>query len=192
MMYNCTVSVCIYSSIKIIRPVLCIIVIYNALYNIMLLQINSTEQTLGDITSAVVKELTESCAKCGISSDIIDRQSFACFPESPTHVTFRARLEGSSERSSSFFIFLLESWVSGGATINVTGVLMTVDAECSVAISSLSEGECSTTSSTDNRVVIIGGAVLAVLFIIAVSVVVGVALILKCRRVERPVRKANE
>ena len=198
MMYNCTVSVRIYSSIKIIRPVLCIIVIYNALY--MLLQINSTEQTLGDITSAVVKELTESCAKCGISSDIIDRQSFACFPESPTHVTFRARLEGSSERSSSFFILLLESWVSGGATINVTGVLMTVDAECSVAISSLSEEKCSTvssTSSTDNRAAIIGGAiiggaVLAVLFIIAVSVVVGVALILKCRRVERPVRKANE
>ena len=82
--------------------------------------------------------------------------------------------------------------MSGGATINVTGVLMTVDAECSVAISSLSEGECSSASSTDNRAAIIGGAVLAVLFIITVSVVVGVALILKCRPVERPVRRANE
>ena len=89
------------------------------------------------------QQLTESCAECGIRSDIIDEQSFACFPESPTHVTFRARLGGSSETDSGSLISLLESWVSGGATIILTGILMTVDAECSVAISSLSEGECS-------------------------------------------------
>ena len=109
----------------------------------------STERTekLEDIISAVLEELTDSCAECGISSDIIDRQSFACFPESPTHVTFRARLRGSSETDSGSLISLLESWVSGGATIIVTGVLMTVDAECSVAIASLSEGECSMTTT---------------------------------------------
>ena len=111
----------------------------------MFLQTTSTEQKLEDITSAVLEELTDSCAECGISSDIIDKQSFACFPESPTHVTFRARLGGSSETDSGSLISLLESWVSGGATIIVTGVLMTVDTECSVAISSLSEGECSMT-----------------------------------------------
>ena len=109
----------------------------------------STERTekLEDITSAVLEELTDSCAECGISSDIIDRQSFACFPESPTHVTFRARLGGSSETDSGSLISLLESWVGGGSTIIVTGVLMTVDAECSVVISSLSEGECSMTTT---------------------------------------------
>ena len=109
--------------------------------------IASTEQKLEDITSALLKQLTASCAECGISSDIIDEQSFSCFPESPTHVTFRARLGGSSETDSGSLISLLESWVSGGATIIVTGVLMTVDAECSVAISSLSEGECSMTTT---------------------------------------------
>ena len=113
----------------------------------MFLQTTSTEQKLEDITSAVLDELTASCAECGISSDIIDRQSFSCFPESPTHVTFRARLGGSSETDSGSLISLLESWVSGGATIIVTGVLMTVDAECSVAISSLGEGECSMTTT---------------------------------------------
>ena len=95
----------------------------------------------------MLEELTDSCAECGISSDIIDRQSFSCYPESPTHVTFRARLGGSSETDSGSLISLLESWVSGGATIIVTGVLMTVDAECSVAISSLGEGECSMTTT---------------------------------------------
>ena len=164
-----------------------------------------------DITSAVLEELTESCAECGISSDIIDRQSFACFPESPTHVTFRARLGGSSETDSGSLISLLESWVSGGATIIVTGVLMTVDAKCSVAISSLSEGECSMTtiqppdttassvttsdtsqSSTDNTAAIIGGVVVAVVFIIALSIFGIVALILKSRRRELFIRKTEE
>ena len=157
-------------------------------------------EKLEDITSAVVKELTASCAECGISSDIIDEQSFSCFPESPTHVTFRARLRGSSETDSVSLISLLESWVSGGATIIVTGVLMTVDAECSVAISSLSEGECvpdtettssTSQSSTDNTAAIIGGVV-AVVFIIALSIFGIVALILKSRRRELFIRKAEE
>ena len=151
-----------------------------------------------DITSAVLKQLTASCAECGISSDIIDEQSFACFPESPTHVTFRARLGGSSETDSGSLISLLESWVSGGATIIVTGVLMTVDAECSVAISSLSEGECSMTttaqSSTDNTAAVIGGVVAVILTItIIVAIIAIVALIMKSRRHgDLSIRKAEE
>ena len=107
-------------------------------------------------------------------------------------MTFRARLGGSSETDSGSLISLLESWVSGGATIIVTGVLMTVDAECSVAISSLSEGECSTellatstesparstelpASSTDNTASIIGG--MTALFIIVALVVAGVVIV---------------
>ena len=111
----------------------------------------STVQKLEDITNAVLEELTGSCAECGITSDIIDRQSFACYPESPTHVTYRARLEGTSETDSGSLISLIDDWVSGGASIIVTGVLMTVDSECSVAISSLSERECSViqTPTTD-------------------------------------------
>ena len=137
------ISICVYSSFSTrflfhyFLPRIVIIILQSSV---------EKNEKLEDITSAVVKELTASCAECGISSDIIDEQFFACFPESPTHVTFRARLGGSSETDSGSLISLLESWVSGRATIIVTGVLMTVDAECSVAISSLSEGECSMTS----------------------------------------------
>ena len=167
----------------------------------------STDQKLEDITSALLEELTGSCAECGITGDIIDRQSFTCYPESPTHVTYRARLEGTSDTDSGSLISLIEDWVSSGASIIVTGVLMTVDSECSVAISSLSEGECSsiqppttgptTSSITDptisstttssspsssgNTAAIIGGAV-AVLLIIVITVIAVVALILKYRR----------
>ena len=104
---------------------------------------------MDDITNAILKELSTSCPECG--DVVIDTLFFACYPESPTHVTYRARLEGTSETDSGSLISLIEVWVRGGASIIVTGVLMTVDSECSVAISSLSEGECSTaqTLTTD-------------------------------------------
>ena len=135
------------------------------------------------ITSAVLEQLTIMCAVCGITSDIIDTPSFACFPESPTSVTYRARLEGTSETDSGSLISLIEEWVSGGAGIIMTGVLVTVDSECSVAISSLGEGEC-TPSTTDNTAAIIGGSVVAVILIIAITfavVAIIMTLILKNR-----------
>ena len=165
------------------------------------LQGSSTDRRIEDITNAVMKELNVSCTECGITNDIIDEQLFACVPQSPTYVTYRARLEGTSETDSGSLISLIEEWVSNGASIIVTGVLMTVDTECSVAIASLSEGQCSaTTESTmttnDSTVTttestmttngstmpaIIGGVV-AVILIIALpiaAVVVTVTFIMK-------------
>ena len=150
------------------------------------MQVSSTNEKLEDITDAVIEELTASCAECGITDDIIDKQSFACFPESPTHVTYRARLEGTSETDSGSLISLIEEWVSGGTSIIVTGVLMTVDSECSVAISSLSEGECSTTtdSTTTNTTLptTIGGVVASLLIIALSVVIIVVSLVIKRRR----------
>ena len=134
------------------------------------------------ITSAVLEQLTIMCTECGITSDIIDTPSFACFPESPTSVTYRARLLGTSETDSGSLISLIEEWVSGGAGIIMTGVLVTVDSKCSVAISSLGEGECQP-STTDNTAAIIGGVV-AVILIIAITfavVAIIMTLILKNR-----------
>ena len=76
--------------------------------------------------------------------------------------------------------------MSGGASIIVTGVLMTVDSKCLVAISSLGEAECqpptndpttdstststdSTSTSIDSTAAIIGGSVVAVILIIALT-----------------------
>ena len=152
-------------------------------------------------------QLTASCSDCDITSDIIDRQSFACYPESPTYVTYRARLEGTSETDSGSLISLIEDWVRGGASIIVTGVLMTVDKKCSVAIPSLSEGECispteMTTTTADNTIssqgssdnaVIIGGGTVAVVIvlIVAIALVIIVALVLKHRRGSLSIKKAE-
>ena len=176
------------------------------------MQVTSTEQKLKDITNAVLEELTVSCTDCGIASDIIDKQSFVCFPESPTHVTYRARLEGTSETDSGSLISRIEKWTSDGSRIIVTGVLMTVDSECLVAISSLSEGECqppptiptpsssmittdsTASSSSSNTASIIAGVVVAVFSIVAiiVAIVVIVALILKHRRGGLSIKNAEE
>ena len=115
-------------------------------------------------------------------------------------MTYRARLEGTSERGSDSLISLIEDWVRGGPGVIVTGVLMTVDSHCSVAISSLSEGECllrdpstepratddstkygSSRGSTDNTAGIIGGTFATVLVIVVAIVVAIIALILKNR-----------
>ena len=145
---------------------------------------------LDSITRTVLKVLKNSCSDCGITNDIIDKLSFSCFPESPTYVTYRARLEGTSETDSGSLISLIEEWVSGGASIIVTGVLMTVDSECSVAISSLSEGECLT---SDNTMIIITVAVAAIvgIMVIAIIVIVAAVIVRHCHR-DMPIQKANE
>ena len=147
----------------------------------------STNEKLGDITNAVLEKLTTTCSECGITNDIINQQTFACFPESPTYVNYRARLQGNSKINSSSLISLIEEWVNNGSHIVMAGVLMTVDSECSVVIPSLTERECfptteSTTTATDSTVTIITGGVVAVVFIIVLTVaavVIAVALIMR-------------
>ena len=91
-----------------------------------------------------------SCGEC--SSVMIDNQFLLCYPESPAFLTYRARLEGTSETDSGSLTSLIEEWVTGGgANVTVTGILMTVDSHCSVAISSLSQPECSPPSNTEPR-----------------------------------------
>ena len=140
-----------------------------------------------NITNAVLEELTDMCSHCGITNDVIDKQLFACFSESPTYVAYRARLEGTSETDSGSLISLIEEWVSGGASIIVAGVLMTVDSECSVAISSLSEGECLTSDSSacscSDTGAIVAGVVVIILIIVITIIAAVVTLIVKHRHV---------
>ena len=180
---------------------------------LILSQSSERSLKLQHITAAVVEVLQASCGEC-VSEIMIDNQFFVCYPESPSHVTYRARLEGTSERESGSLISLIEEWVRGGANVIVTGVLMTVDPDCSVAISSLSEGDCSPTTTTitadlptvaedlgDSTTIdggttiyiapIITGAVVAVMvvLIIAVTIFAIVFLVLKNRHGELSLKK---
>ena len=104
----------------------------------------STERDLklGDITIEVVEKVVALCPDCGFTDTSIDKQSFSCYPNSPSFVTYRARLERTSLTDSDNFISLIEQWVSDGASVIVSGVLLKVDSKCLVEISDLSEDEC--------------------------------------------------
>ena len=147
----------------------------------------------------MLRTLTASCGDCGITGDIIDMELFRCFPDSPSHVTYRARLQGTLETDSDSLISLIEMWVSNGAYIGVTGLHTTVDTKCSVKISSFSGEECliipdstsgpnagttdSTTDSSGNTTgpgIVAGVVTVVVILIIAISMIV-VLLILKYR-----------
>ena len=112
-------------------------------------------------------------------------------------MTYRARLEGTSETDSGSLISLIEQWVRSGASVIVTGVLMTVDSDCSVAISHLSEPECSPPLPSPTAVVegdfenstpdsvntgALIGAVVTIVLIISATVVIVVLLYFKCHR----------
>ena len=125
------------------------------------------------------------------SSEMIDNQFFVCYTESPSFVTYRARLEGTKETDGGSLISLIEEWVRGGVSLIVTGVLMTVDSKCSLAISSPDQTECSLLPITesnstieeanpisDNTPAVIGGA-LGVVIVLVVAVVIIVLLIRK-------------
>ena len=160
-----------------------------------------------DITHQVLEELSASCPDCGDVS--IDEQSFSCFPESPTHVTYRARIEGTSQAHSSYLVSLIEKWVrSGGARIIVTQIQLTVDPDCSVAIPSLTyDMECeqvimstvakepapSVTATPDvlNSIGLIGGGV-AITTILFITITIVIAIVIVKRRHKRYFWRADE
>ena len=188
--------------------------VHTAMFIILLYAIQSTDrdEKLEDITSAVVYQLKLSCSECSITTDIIDRRSFACYPDSPTFVTYRARLEGTSLNDSAPLVSVIEVWVRDGAGIIVAGILLTADSKCSVVISSLSEEECfptstdpptdpptitdtisnSTTTVTTNVAqssvditVVIGGA-MAVMIVVAIIIVIVLVILFLKNRQARP------
>ena len=100
---------------------------------IAFLQSSSTDEKLSDITDAVMDTLTTSCPNCAIASSRIDQQSFTCDSESPTYVTYRARLEGTSETDSGSLIPLIEAWARTGPNITAGGEKLTVSQETLVS-----------------------------------------------------------
>ena len=112
---------------------------------------SSTDAKLTDIANAVVNQLKSSCTECG--SETVDNHFFlVCNPKSPSFVTYRARLKGTSKTDSGSLVTVVEEWVRDGATVIVSGILMRVDSDCSVTVSDLDEGECSSTSTTNTDI----------------------------------------
>ena len=143
-----------------------------------------------DITSALLQQLISSCPDCRMKD--IDMQLIDCGSESV--IVYRARLEGTSQTDSSSLISLIEDWVTTGPSFIVTGILMKVDSECAVVISSLSDGECTQTStdsspsstsssqaSSDTPSTAIIGGVVAIVIALIVGVVIVIVSVLRVK-----------
>ena len=100
-----------------------------------------------DIIQEVVNELNRRC-QCSVEVDQITNAGFICFPESPTAVTFRAKISGSQQVLTSQLISFLEEWTSSSVLILVQAQLLSVDGSCDVEISSASDPECVSVSTT--------------------------------------------
>ena len=132
------------------------------------------------VTSAVAREVEAHC-RCGFTAEVISAPFFRCFPQSTSAVTLRARL------TDSRFLAAVQDWIHSSGLIPIRGTLIQVDNTCQVAITSLTDTECtSQPASADNSVAVIGGVVggVVIVLIIAITIVVVVIAILmfKSRR----------
>ena len=164
-------------------------------------QSNDRSLKVEQITREVVEKVAALCPECGFTDASIDKQSFSCYSQSPSFVTYRARLEGTSQTDSDHFISLIEQWVMGGASVIVAKVLLKMDSKCSVEISDLSEDECIMEVTVDPRqdevlttepnsgspsltTILIGIIVIVIVIIIAITATVIAVLVLRSRQTQ--------
>ena len=150
-----------------------------------IVQDNRASEKLEDISSAVEQVVQD---KCVCSWSEVDSELFRCFEGSDDSVTWRARLLATSEVEEDRLFSVLEDWVSGGGSMVVGGVALSLVPQCSRQIDQLlqdqdgckgSEGGVSAGSSAG---AVAGGIVSALVVVVAITAVVIAALILWKRR----------
>ena len=142
----------------------------------------------------MVQNINQHC-QCGLSAECITEGAFQCFENSEQQVTFRARLHGTSEVTSSQLVAYLETYFAEvDSTIAIQGVRLDVDKSCPLVINSFSDLQCTTATTSDstttmaaqsdNTAAIIGGvvAVIVVVTIAVVSVTGIAAYIIICHK----------
>ena len=150
-------------------------------------QADDTVAKINYIVNGMHNGLRSLCG-CDITKESIAKRSFLLCSNTLSHfVTYRSQLSGTPEADSHTLISYIEDWVAGGPSIRVHGVLMKIDSECPVTISSFNDELCMETmaitasesptsgspnsqSSIDNTGAIIGGILVALTVIIALTV----------------------
>ena len=88
---------------------------------------------------------TQQLCLCGLRTDHITEYAFQCFANSEYKVTFRARLHGTAQATSSQLLTNIETWVAQtDTTIAIQGVRVHIDSSCPFAISTFGDPECTT------------------------------------------------
>ena len=82
------------------------------------------------------------CDDCGLTTNHVTNGAFQCFIQDSHEVTFRARLHASPTAASNQLINYIIHWIETGASVALSGILLSVDRGCDVVIESFSDPEC--------------------------------------------------
>ena len=115
-----------------------------------------------------------------------DSELFQCFEGSDGSVTWRARLLATSEVEEDRLFSVLEDWVSGGGSVVVGSVVLSLVPQCSGQIDQLLQDQDGCQgggeSAGSSAGAVAGGVVSALVVVAAITAVVIAALILWKRR----------
>ena len=130
-----------------------------------------TSEKQQDISLTIVAVVEEEC-ECTYSLRSIDSELFRCFDGSDGSVTWRARLLATSEVKKDSLSSVLEDWVSGGGSVVVGGVVLSLVPQCSRQIDQLLQEQDGCQGSGDGEPVgssagAVAGGVVSVLVVVA-------------------------
>lgn len=94
------------------------------------------------VTNTIVENTLALCEDCGLTMNHITDGAFQCFVQDSHEITFRARLHASPTSTPMELINYIIQWVENGASLAISGVLLSVDQGCDIVIESFSEPEC--------------------------------------------------
>ena len=94
------------------------------------------------VIKAIIDNTASLCESCGLTVNHIADGGFQCFTQDAHEVTFRAHLYATPTATLQQLIAHMSHWVDNGASIAISGLLLTVDSRCDIVIASFSEPEC--------------------------------------------------
>ena len=97
---------------------------------------------MSQVTKAIVDNTAILCEGCGLTANHVDDGGFQCFTQTAHTVTFRAHLYSTPTSTPQELITHITHWIKNGASVSLSGLLLTVDRGCDVVIESFSEPEC--------------------------------------------------
>ena len=138
-----------------------------------------------EIANNVINELQQLC-QCNLAANVINNGGFICFMQSPQYVTYRAKIQGTTNVAALELISYIEQWVTSGAILNVRAQFLNLQPFCAVPIISADEDECTSTSiSTETNgssgynttVIAIIIAVVCIVIIISTTLIIAIVFV---------------
>jgi hypothetical protein len=94
------------------------------------------------VIEAIIDNTASLCESCGLTVNHVADGGFQCFTQGAHEVTFRAHLYATPTATLQQLIANISHWVTNGASVAISGLLLTVDSRCDIVIASFSEPEC--------------------------------------------------